>query len=417
MSAIRVAGKPRSRIARQAAARICSRRSGRRASGPGGRPGRRLSARGPERRAAAVEEAGTAATLTDASIKSMVAGVRGRAPRGGPRAGCATMSGVTTSKHATAPAAEPAPAIRLERLGLVVHPKREIDTALRAAHAWADANGADVVQIEVSGQARVVADPGEVASCDVVLGVGGDGTTLHALHAAASVGRPVLGVACGSLGALTAVAAEDLDEALDAMAGGRWRARRLPGRWRARRLPGLRITGDGGLDRVAINDLVVVRRGASQVIVEIHVDDQLYVRYAGDGVIVATPAGSSAYTLAAGGPILAERSDGLVITPLAPHGGCCPPLVVGSASAVKLVIEPGYAGARLEFDGQAEDAEPAELRAERVEEYATLVGLDDSEPLLAGLRRRRILIDSPRVLARDDRAALKRDNPPAVTDR
>jgi NAD+ kinase len=318
------------------------------------------------------------------------------------------MSGVTTSKDATAPAAEPAPAIRLKRLGLVVHPKREIDTALRAAHAWADANGAEVVQIEVSGQERVVADPGEVASCDVVLGVGGDGTTLHALHAAARVGRPVLGVACGSLGALTAVAAEDLDEALDAMAAGRWRARRLPG---------LRITGDGGLERVAINDLVVVRRGASQVIVEIHVDDQLYIRYAGDGIIVATPAGSSAYTLAAGGPILAERSDGLVLTPLAPHGGCCPPLVVGSASAVKLVIEPGYAGARLEFDGQAEDAEPAELRAERVEEYATLVGLDDAEPLLAGLRRRRILIDSPRVLARDDRAALKRDSPPDVTDR
>jgi NAD+ kinase len=318
------------------------------------------------------------------------------------------MSAVTASRDATAPAAEPAPAIELRRLGLVVHPQREIDSALRVARAWAGANGAEVVQIKVSGQERVVADPGEVASCDIVLGVGGDGTTLHALHAAASVGRPVLGVACGSLGALTAVAAEDVDEALDAV---------VAGRWLARRLPGLRITGDDGMERVAINDLVVVRRGPSQVIVEIHVDDQVYVRYAGDGIVVATPAGSSAYTLAAGGPILAERSDGLVLTPLAPHGGCCPPLVVGSQSAVKLLIEPGYGGARLEFDGQAQDAEPSELHAERVEEYATLVGLGDSEPLLAGLRRRRILIDSPRVLARDDRAALKRDNPTDVTDR
>jgi NAD+ kinase len=60
----------------------------------------------------------------------------------------------------------------------------------------------------------------------------------------------------------------------------------------------------------------------------------------------------------------------------------------------------------MEFDGQAEDEEPTELSATRVEDYATLVGLGDSEPLLAGLRRRRILIDSPRVLARDDRAAL-----------
>jgi NAD+ kinase len=309
------------------------------------------------------------------------------------------MSAVITSRDASA--RDAAPAIELRRLGLVVHPKREIDAALANTRAWADANGAEVVQIKVSGDERVVADPGEVASCDLVLGVGGDGTTLHALHAAASVGRPVLGVACGSLGALTAVPADDVDEALEAVASGRWLARRLPG---------LRIAGDG-LERVAINDLVVIRRGPSQVIVAIFVDDQVYVRYAGDGLVVATPAGSSAYTLAAGGPILAERSDGLVLTPLAPHGGCCPPLVVGSQSAVRLVIEPGYAGARLEFDGQAEAAQPTELRAERVEDYATLVGVGDSEPLLAGLRRRRILIDSPRVLARDDRAALKRDQP------
>jgi NAD+ kinase len=303
---------------------------------------------------------------------------------------------VNTRPHAAETAA--APALKLERLGLVVHPRREIDTAIDNARAWADANGAELVQIPVSGQERVVADPGEVASCDLVLAVGGDGTALHALHAAAAVNSPVLGVACGSLGALTATAADELGGALDRIAAGEWSPRRLPG---------LELTGAGGMSRVAINDVVVVRRGPSQVIVEIHVDDQLYVRYAGDGIIVATPAGSSAYTLAAGGPILAERSDGLVVTPLAPHGGCCPPLVVGTASSVRLVIEPGYAGARMEFDGQAEDEEPTELSATRVEDYATLVGLGDSEPLLAGLRRRRILIDSPRVLARDDRAALR----------
>jgi NAD+ kinase len=293
--------------------------------------------------------------------------------------------------------AEAAPALRLDRLGLVVHPRREIDTAIGNARAWTDANGAELVQIQVSGQERVVADAGEVASCDLVLAVGGDGTALHALHAAASVNRPVLGVACGSLGALTATAAEDLRAALDSIAGGRWNPRRLPG---------LRVH-DGTDERVAINDVVVVRRGPSQVIIEIHVDDQVYVRYAGDGLVVATPAGSSAYTLAAGGPILAERSDGLVLTPLAPHGGCCPPLVVGTASRVRIVIEPGYAGARLEFDGQVEEDQPHTLDVSRVEDYATLVGLGDSEPLLAGLRRRRILIDSPRVLARDDRAALR----------
>jgi NAD+ kinase len=104
--------------------------------------------------------------------------------------------------------------------------------------------------------------------------------------------------------------------------------------------------------------------------------------------------------------VLSERSDGVVLTPLAPHGGCCPPLVVGSSSAVRILVEPGYAGARLEFDGQPTDEQPAELRVARVEDYATLVGLGDAEPLLAGLRRRKILIDSPRVLARDERHRL-----------
>jgi NAD+ kinase len=80
--------------------------------------------------------------------------------------------------------------------------------------------------------------------------------------------------------------------------------------------------------------------------------------------------------------------------------------VAGSASPVRLLIEPGYAGSRLEFDGQVSEEQPSELRAARIEDYATLVGLGDAEPLLAGLRRRKILIDSPRVLARDDRAAV-----------
>jgi NAD+ kinase len=302
---------------------------------------------------------------------------------------------VNASPH-PAPTTEPAPALELRRLGLVVHPRRAIDIALDSAREWAQAHDAELFQIPVSGQERVVADPGEVASCDLVIAVGGDGTALHALHAAAAVNRPVLGVACGSLGALTAVAAEEITDALDRIAAGEWSPRQLPG---------LEVTADGTRSRTAVNDVVVVRRGASQVIVTIEVDGQLYVRYAGDGVVVATPAGSSAYTLAAGGPVLAERSDGIVITPLAPHGGCCPPLVVGSASAVVLQIEPGYAGSRLEFDGQVNEDQPSELRATRVEAYATLVGLGDAEPLLAGLRRRKILIDSPRVLARDERAS------------
>lgn len=283
-----------------------------------------------------------------------------------------------------------------QRLGLVVHPTREVTRALELARAWARTHGADVVQVREGGQERVVADLADAASCDLVLAMGGDGTTLVALHAAAEAGRPVLGVACGSLGALTATSADELPGALDAVQAGAWRPRLLPG---------AAIAVDGAEPEVALNDLVVVRRGAGQIAIGIEVDGDRYVRFAGDGIVIATPLGSSAYTMAAGGPILAPASRGLVLTPLAPHGGCCPPLVTGPESCVTVSVEPGHSGARIEFDGRIQAPEPHLLEVRWRAEHATLVAFDDAEPFLAGLRRRRILIDSPRVLARDDRAA------------
>ena len=288
----------------------------------------------------------------------------------------------------------------LRRLGLVVHPRRELDQALDTLRRWSDAHDVELVQVP-TGQERKVAEPGEAADCDLVVGLGGDGTALAAIHAAAPAGTPVLGVACGSLGALTAVTAEDLDDALDRVGTGEWIERRLPG---------VVIESEGRPELVGVNDLVLVRQGASQVAASVRVDGELFIRIAGDGVVVAAPLGSSAYTLAAGGPVLAPAAAGLVVTPVAVHGGCSPPLVTGPDSTVEIELEPGPGGARVEVDGQVLDK--AEALVSRVfsvtlrPEHATLVALGGEEPLLTGLRRRKILIDSPRILARDARAAL-----------
>jgi NAD+ kinase len=282
------------------------------------------------------------------------------------------------------------------RIGVVVHPHRRLDAALAALRDWAGAHDGAVVQIRVHGQDREVAPYGETADCDLIAAIGGDGTTLAALHAAAPHGLPVLGVACGSLGALTATSASELTDALDRFAAGHWEPRRLPG---------VAVAVDGHPPKIALNDLVVVRKGANQVVVGVEIDDERYVRFAGDGVVIATPLGSSAYTMAAGGPVLAGETAAVVVTPLAPHGGSTPPLVVGAASAVRVTIEGGWGGARIELDGQIHDHEPRELRVSWRPDYATLVRFTGAETLLAGLRRRRILQDSPRVLARDEREA------------
>lgn len=286
---------------------------------------------------------------------------------------------------------------RFRRIGLVVHPKREIDGALQTARDWARAHGVEIMQVADSGQIRMVADPAAVGSCDLVVALGGDGTTLAALHAAARAGRPVLGVACGSLGALTAVTADEMRGALDRVSAGDWVTRSLQA---------VEVSSDGGPPRAAINDLVIVRRGASQVALEIRLAGELYVRFAGDGLVISTALGSSAYTMAAGGPILAPGADAYVLTPLAPHGGCAPPLVVGRSVETEVDIEPGHAGSRIEVDGQVTDMQPRRMTAKLIDDYATLVSLGDTETMIAGLRRRKIIIDSPRMLARDAREAL-----------
>jgi len=243
-----------------------------------------------------------------------------------------------------------------------------------------------------------------------VMALGGDGTTLAALRAAAPLGRPVLGIACGSLGALTAVTADRIEHALDRIARGDYAQRRLPA---------LVAEQDGGEELTALNDLVLVRAGAGQVMFEVRVDGERFIRLAGDGLLAATPLGSSAYTLAAGGPMLVGGDGGLVLTPLAPHGGVCPPLVTGPETEVTVILETGNGGARVELDGQVHSElgqrEKTTFTLRLDPEFAMLVSLGEEESTIAGLRRRRILMDSPRVLARDDREAQSggRSQPPS----
>ena len=284
----------------------------------------------------------------------------------------------------------------LRQVGLVAHPTRDVAAVLEAIARWSSKHGVAVGQVPTEGQSRRLADPVAAGDCDLVIALGGDGTTLLALHAAAAVSRPVMGVACGSVGALTAVKAADADGALEEVAEGRWTPAVIPG---------LEIGGLAGA-AVAINDLVIIRDGPGQVLVSISVDDVVYARLAGDGVVVATALGSSAYTMAAGGPLLAAGADGITVTPLASHGGAIAPLVAGPASRLTLDVEPGYGGVRYEVDGRRAEveAERHEFTIRRRDDYATLVTLAGEEPRLSGLRRRGLILDSPRVLLRDARA-------------
>ena len=286
---------------------------------------------------------------------------------------------------------------QLARIALVVHPTREISSSLEALERWAGEHDLEIVQIPAVGESvRHVAEAGELTDGDLVVAMGGDGTVLAALRAAAPLDAPVLGVACGSLGALTAVRADRLEEALD---------RVLAGDWSDYRLPALAVTSADAEEQWGVNDFVLNRRGSGQVVADVSVGEELYVRLAGDGVIVATALGSTAYSMAAGGPVLVPGTPAFVCTPVAMHGGNAPPLVVPATATVQVEVHPSYAGFDVELDGHVYPSEATEFSVTLKEDKATLVSFGDLGLGLAGLRERRLIADSPRVLARDDRAS------------
>jgi NAD+ kinase len=289
---------------------------------------------------------------------------------------------------------------RPSRIGVVVHPSRDIGAPFGELRGWAQRCGAEIVQVPVPGATREVAEPGEAATCTLIVSIGGDGTMLAAIRAGMAADRPVLGVACGSLGVLTRTAPGHLADALDRFSAGAWRGEELPA---------LELTRDDGTSLLALNDLVVVRAGIGQILLTVHVDGVLAGRLAGDGVIVSTPLGSSAYSLAAGGPLLGPGTAGLLLTPLASHGAELPPIVLGPDARLDLELGPRYGGARLEVDGQIVSGAARRLQVSTRQAAARLVAFDGEPPLLSVLRNRGILLDSPRILAEDARRVASGD--------
>jgi NAD+ kinase len=300
-----------------------------------------------------------------------------------------------TPTMSTSPAEAQSEAQPLRRIGLVVHPTRSVDRPLGLVQEWSEEHGVELTQVPAAYSQRRVAAEGSPGEADLIVSIGGDGTTLAALRSAATAQRPVLGIACGSLGALATVPVPDVTRSLERFSRGEWQPRRFPALW---------VTRADDEPLFALNDVAVVRAGGGQVRVSAHVDGSLYARIAGDGAVVSTPIGSSGYAISAGGPLLAAGLDGFVFTPLPKHGGFVPPLVIPAKSVLELEVGAGFGGARLEIDGQVAADRVHSLTIRWREEAATMVGFPDQETLPAGLRRRRIILDSPRVAADAERA-------------
>ena len=239
--------------------------------------------------------------------------------------------------------------IPVRTLGLALRPERDLADALGQVFAWAEDHEVGLVGVE--GDARLhdaVARRPEALlaeDCDVVLALGGDGTMLGAMRVAAPHGVPVLGVNLGTLGYLTEVDATHLHGALAVLQRGAYTIERRSGLILAAR--------EDVAAQAAYNDVVLTRvPGRGQAALALYVDGELLARYASDGVITATPQGSTAYAFAAGGPLVSPRAHGMIVMPDAPAGLFNRAVVLADGESLGIQVLPTSAPVSIERDGQ-----------------------------------------------------------------
>ncbi len=187
---------------------------------------------------------------------------------------------------------------------------------------------------------------GAMPSDSVMLCYGGDGTILEGLHRLSGQSVAVVGINSGRLGFLASGSGDDIEVIFEEIAQRTLIVER-------RRM--LCVEGDfteSGRSLLAANEISVQRLGATMISVETQVDGEAVATYYGDGVVVSTPTGSTAYSLSAGGPIVAPNCHCFIISPLAPHNLSMRPLVVPSSSQIHLSIHSREGDAAISLDNR-----------------------------------------------------------------
>src|SRR5579859_996288 len=224
----------------------------------------------------------------------------------------------------------------IKTVGIISRPRREdIARVVPPLVNWLQAHGADVTcDSETSdclGMSAVQARKREeLPSCtDLLIVLGGDGTLLSAARLAAHRKVPILAVNLGGLGFLTTVAQDEIYSILDEIFSGQHRVSE-------RVMVEAEIIRGGEVIRrqIALNDAVLNKAALARIMdLELRVDGEYVTTYKADGLILSTPTGSSAYSLAAGGPIVYPTVECFVVTPICPHTLTNRPLVIPDSAA------------------------------------------------------------------------------------
>ena len=267
-----------------------------------------------------------------------------------------------------------APVPQTATVGVLAQSASSCAAQLLTIRAWAARHGLEVVDLGTSAEPN-----GVDAGYQLVIALGGDGTILRALQLAMAQHAAVLGVNFGHVGFLADIAGDELAEALERLAGGQALL--------DERTALVAETGAQPARRfIAFNDVVVARLpgfGLARLRVVVAGESLLVLQ--GDGIVIASPTGSTAYTVGAGGPAVAPSLDAIVITPLASQGTPLRSLVVDGSEVVRVELESGSAPLSIEIDGRETHAMPAPAPLE----------------IRAAARKARLVRTRPRTFYRD----------------
>lgn len=236
-------------------------------------------------------------------------------------------------------------------IGLIVKPVPEAQQTADRLENWLQTRQVGVARITppLAGDAAgsiQFPDPADL-SCLFVLG--GDGTFLSAVRWIGDTPIPVLGVKFGQVGFLAEIAADDLYSAAEAVLRKDFAIQK-----RMRLTVSVIKNGQERCREIVLNDVVVTKSTLARLAhVEAYIDDHYLTTFRADGLIVSTPTGSTAYSLAAGGPVIHPEVPGIIMTPICPFTLTNRPLVIPDRARIKMSLEKHSSNMILTFDGQA----------------------------------------------------------------
>jgi NAD+ kinase len=246
------------------------------------------------------------------------------------------------------------PSAAIQTIGIFSRPRRaDISDIVRPLLQWLakrevqavyDTETATSLRDQTGGRSREQL----AAESDLILVLGGDGTLLAAAREAAPRGIPVLPINLGSLGFLTSFRIDELYTALEETLAGHLAASE-------RVMLTAALTREGRVleSQCVLNEAVVTKGAPARMIeVELWIEDEFVCRYRADGLIVATPTGSTAYSLSAGGPIVHPAVESILITPICPHTLTDRPLVIDDRCNVEMRLRGTAESVYLTLDGQ-----------------------------------------------------------------